>query len=117
MADKQTAETTSEELGAAAMKAMTDLQSAGLGPLTWMGTAMLENMSAMGSEVTQFIADRIKEDVKTQHQILHCKDMTELRQIQSDFVQKAVEQYTAETGKLVQMSAEFMDAAFKGKKN
>ena len=117
MADKRTMEPTPEAQGAAAMKAMADLQNAGLAPLTWMGTAMLEAMSAMGSEVTQFIADRIKEDVKTQHQILHCKDMTELRRIQSDFVQKALEQYTAETGRLVQMSAELMDTAFKGRKN
>ncbi len=117
MADKQTTETTAEAPGASAIAAMTELQKAGLGPLTWMGTAMLENMSALGSEVTQFIADRIKEDVKTQHQILHCKDMTTLQRIQSEFVQKAVEQYTAETGKLVKMSTDFMDSALNGKKS
>lgn len=114
MTTKQPIDDTVDDPAASAMKAMTDLQKAGLGPLTWMGTAMLENMSALGSEVTQFVADRIKEDVKTQHQILHCKDSGELRKIQTEFVQNAVEQYTAETGKLVEMGNQFMSAALKG---
>ncbi len=117
MADKQTTGGTLEDPTATALKAMTDLQKAGLGPMTWMGTTMLENMSAMGSEVTQFIADRIKEDVKAQHQIIHCKDAGELRKIQSDFVQNAIEQYTTETGKLVEMSNKFMTSALKGNAN
>lgn len=118
MANRQTSgEPETEDPGAAAIKAMTDLQKAGLGPLSWMGTAMLENMSELGSEVTQFIADRIKEDVKTQHQILHCKDAAQMRDIQTEFVRKAVEQYTAETGKLVEMSNKFMTSAIKGKSN
>jgi len=116
MANKRTTEGMTDT-GATAMKAITDLQKAGLGPLAWMGTAVLESMSAMGSEVTQFIAHRIKEDVRTQHQILHCKDVSELRQIQTDFVQNAIEQYTAETGKLVQMNSELMNSALKAKPN
>ena len=34
--------------------------------------------------------------------------MDELRRIQSDFLQKAVAQYTAETGKLVQLSSKVL---------
>ena len=70
MAERQTTKETPDP-GAMAMKAMADFQKAGMGPLTWMGTAMLESMSAMGSEVVQFVSDRIKEDVKMQHQVLH----------------------------------------------
>ena len=88
--------------------ALTELQKAGLGSLSWMGTAWLENMSDLSSEVMSFIADRVKEDVKTQHQILHCNDLGRLQKIQADFIQRAIDQYTAETGRLVAMGNTFL---------
>ena len=54
------------------------------------------------------MAERIREDVKTQHEILHCKSPAELQAIQARFVARAVEQYSAETGKLVEMSQEML---------
>ena len=48
--------------------------------------------------------------MKTQHEILHCDDPTKLQHIQAEFVQKAIEQYTAETGKLVEMSQKLFPA-------
>lgn len=80
------------------------LQEFGFRQMSSMGIAWVEAFSELGSEVMSFVAERIKEDVKTQHQILHCKNVTELQHIQAEFVQKAIDQYTAETGKLVQMS-------------
>jgi hypothetical protein len=88
-------------------KAMDDaaaLQAYGFNTMTGMGVAWMQALSEMGSEVMSFVAERIQEDVKTQHQLLHCKDVGEMQRIQSDFVRKAVEQYQAETGKLVEMS-------------
>ena len=115
MARKHSATKASDDAGSAAMQAMADLQAAWLGPMTAMGTTMLENMADMGNEVTQFIAERMQEDVKTQHRILHCKDPHELHAIHAEFVQKAIDQYTAETGKLVEMSNDWMASAFKAK--
>lgn len=86
-----------------------ELQQSGFGNLMGMNSAWLEGLGDISAEVWSFIADRIKEDVKTQHEILHCKDMAELQQIQSRFMQKAIDQYQAETGKIVEMSM----AAFK----
>jgi len=80
------------------------LQSYGFKTMSGMGMAWAEAFSDMGSEVLSFVADRIKEDVKTQHRMLHCKDVSELQSIQAEFVQTAIDQYTAETGKLVKMS-------------
>ena len=84
------------------------LQSLGFRTMSGMGVAWAETLSDMGSEVLSFVADRIKEDVKTQHKMLHCRDMAELQKIQTEFVQTAIDQYTAETGKLVEMSQELM---------
>ncbi len=82
------------------------LQAYGFKTMTGMSTAWMEALSDMGSEVLSFVADRIKEDVKTQHQMLHCKNVADLQHIQAEFLQTAIDQYTAETGKLVKMSQE-----------
>ena len=79
------------------------LQEAGFGSMVGLSAAWVEAMGDMGAEVLSFIAERVKEDVKTQHQILHCKNMTELQEIQGKFIQKALDQYQIETGKLVEM--------------
>lgn len=97
------------------MKAMTELQEAGLGNMMGLGTAWAEAFGDMSSEFASFVADRIKEDVKTQHEVLHCKSVGDLQQIQSQFVQKAIEQYQAETGKLFEMGTKVFSEAAKGK--
>ena len=96
---------------------MHQMEEAGLGPLRWMGTHWIEAMADLNSEVVSFVADRIKEDVKTQHKILHCKTATEVREAQLAFLEKAYTQYTAETGKLIKMSMEMMPSAKSGSKH
>lgn len=93
------------------------LQAFGFNAMTDMGVAWVEAVSDMGSEVVTFVADRIKEDVKTQHRMMHCRDMGELQQIQAEFMQKAIDQYRAETGKLVEMSRDLMRTATESAKS
>lgn len=86
--------------------ALENLQDSGLGSMTWMGTAWTEAMSDLGSEIISFVAERIQEDVKTQHEILHCKTLSELQQAQAAFLERAYVQYTVETGKLLKLGAD-----------
>ena len=107
MPSKQEKKTGSEgrvKMGNEALSDLAALQAFGFNNMTSFGTAWIEALSDMGSEVLSFVADRIQEDVKTQHEILHCEDIAELQHIHAKFVQKAIDQYTAETGKLVEMS-------------
>jgi hypothetical protein len=92
------------------------LQVYGFNTVNSMGLAWVEALSSMGSEVLSFVADRIKEDVKTQHQILHCKDIGDLRRIQADFINTAIEQYSSETGKLVEMGRDLIPTPEAAKK-
>lgn len=117
MAEKTNVQDSAEKATASALNSMTELQKSGFGSVSWMGAAWFENMSDIGSEMMNFMAARVKEDVKTQHEILHCKDATEMRKIQTEFIRKAVDQYTAETGKLVEMGSEFMTSAQAKKTN
>ncbi|MEL6837794.1 MAG: phasin family protein [Pseudomonadota bacterium] len=96
---------------------MQQIEEAGLGPLRWMGTHWFETMADINSEVMSFVADRIREDVKTQHELLHCKSATELQQAQVAFLEKAYAQYTAETGKIIKMSLDAYPVAQNSTKN
>ena len=87
---------------------LAQLRDAGFGNMLGMGTAWLERLNEMGAEMVSFVADRIKEDVKTQHEILNCRTANELQHVQAKFVQKAMDQYQAETGKLFKMGAKTM---------
>lgn len=75
-----------------------------LSPAAWMGPAWFERVRDLGNEVSLFVAERIKEDVKTQHALLHCKSLPEVQQVQAEFLQRAFDQYRAETGKLIKMT-------------
>lgn len=88
------------------MNAMKQFQEAGFGNMMGVSTVWMETLSSMSAEVVSFVAERIKEDIKTQHEILHCKNPKELQHIQAQFMQKAIDQYKAETGKLVEMGNE-----------
>ncbi|MBJ3763690.1 phasin family protein [Maribius pontilimi] len=81
----------------------------------WMNTKWFENVADLGSELTNFVAERIKEDVKTQHEMLHCKTMHDLRHVQSEFLQRAIDDYQVETGKLIDMTGKM--AAQMGRKD
>ena len=99
----KTSETVTASKGEAPFNAMAQLQEAGLGNMVGLGAAWFETLGDMSAEVVSFVADRIKEDVKVQHEIMHCKTLTELQHVQSRFLQKAMDQYQAETGKLIEM--------------
>ena len=78
-------------------------------------TALMEGAADIGAEVVQFVAARIAEDVQTQHEIIHCRNPADLVHIQMRFLQRAFEQYSAETGKLVNLGNEVLhDALAKG---
>ncbi len=93
------------------------IEDAGLGQMQGMGTAWFEAMADLNSEVVSFVAERIKEDVKTQHELLHCTSVEEFQKAQTAFLEKAFKQYTEETGKLVKMGLDMMPNGINETKN
>ena len=106
-------ETKPDPTGAEPLETLVGMQTASLNSMAWLGTAWMSNAGDVGTELMQFLAKRIKEDVRTQHEMLHCKDLTKLQDIQMRFVQTAMEQYAAETEKLLQMGSDMMAEAGK----
>ena len=82
---------------------MQSMQEVGLPSMSGIGTDWMELMTKMGHEMLEFTAARINEDVQTQHDLLEAKDITEVQEIQAQFFQKAMKDYTAESTKLMDM--------------
>lgn len=104
MAQTKPTATAETMAGPSMVEAMMQMQRASIEPMHWFGTAWLSLTSDLGAELAEFVAARIKEDIRTQHQLLHCKDAAEAQVIQAQFLETAFEQYTAETGKMAEMS-------------
>ena len=90
--------------GDESIKSIAQLQEAGFGNMVGMSTAWIEALSNMGAEMIGFAAERIKGDVKTQHDVLQCNNVGKLQHVLAQFIQKALDEYQQETGKLVAMS-------------
>ena len=87
---------------------LTDVQTAGLGSLTWLGKKWGETLGEVGAEWLSFVADRVREDVRTQHELLHAKNAADMQSIQAQFLQKALDDYGEESGKIVEFCSNAM---------
>jgi hypothetical protein len=89
-------------------EAMAKFQQMGLKSMQWPGAEWMEKMSEMGSEWMHFLSERMQEDVEFQQKLLACKDASELHKLQADYVQTAIDQYTSETGRIIEMGSAAM---------
>ncbi|PRY25399.1 phasin protein [Aliiruegeria haliotis] len=85
-------------------------QRIGVAAFGWPNPVWVQQMADMSAEVAQFISDRIREDLRTQSELLDCDNPVEMREIQGRFLKTAFDQYSAETGKLVRMNRCAIDA-------
>lgn len=90
-------------------KAPHELFAEAFGPWGQMGTAWVEAMSGLGGEAMRFLSQRVQEDVGVQHRLLHATSLDEVRHIQAEFFQKALDQYTAETGRVVEIGEDMAE--------
>lgn len=80
---------------------MSAMQDSGMKALSDFGPEWFNTMNTIGSEMMTFMSKRVVEDVQTQHALLHAKDFAEVQKIQSDFVTRAMQDYTTEMTKLM----------------
>lgn len=78
------------------------IAGAAFGP--WPGTVFAEAMAEVGSDVLRFAVLRLQENVGTQHRLLTARHPGEVRHILAEFTQTAIDQYSAETGRIVARS-------------
>ena len=73
--------------------------------------SMLTGVTEMQKEVAGFVSGRIRQDLETQQELLRCRTLDEVREVQSRFFRTTLDQYSAEATKLMQLSTEFFTRA------
>ena len=94
----------------AAMRQVAAVPQAALAGAGDAGTAVLEGMSRVRAEVADFVAERIRQDIETQAELLGCRNLDEVREVQSRFFRTAIDQYAAEATPAVEARRRGHDA-------
>ena len=92
-----------EDITAPALAMLKAMQGAGFKDMPDFGSKWFETMNELGTEMLKFIAERMKQDTQTQHDLLQAKGFAEIQHIQAQFVQKAIDDYSAEMAKLMEL--------------
>jgi hypothetical protein len=91
--------------------ALATAQEEALNTMEAAGTAMFEGLTKAQKEISDFIAERIRQDVETQSALLRCRTFDDMRDVQARFLKTAMDQYAAEATRLIQIGAEMMAPA------
>ena len=70
--------------------------------------AMLEGLTHAQTEISDFITERIRQDVETQAEMLRCRTLDDVRELQSRFFKTAVDQYVGEMSRLMEIGTDTM---------
>ena len=94
--------------------AFAQMQQTGFKSMMETGTAWAETMGDFSSEVGRFVAQRLADDMQTQASFMACTTPEELQHAHAQFIQRALDQYHIETGKLVEMGNRVIARTAKG---
>jgi hypothetical protein len=87
---------------------VTALQQETVETVEHAGATLLEGVGRVQQEIAQFVSTRVREDLETQQQLLRCRSLDDLREVQFRFVKTAMDQYSAETARLMKLGSEIM---------
>lgn len=67
------------------------------------GLGFMATYSDMGTQTLTFMSERIRQGVKTQQDLMNAKGLAEVRHIQMQFFQRALDDYTNQMVKLAEL--------------
>ncbi|MEM7645088.1 MAG: phasin family protein [Pseudomonadota bacterium] len=68
-----------------------------------MATTWMEGVTRMNGEWARFVADRLKQDAETQHEVFTCGSPIEAQRLGAAFLRKSVEDYMTEAARISSM--------------
>jgi hypothetical protein len=89
-------------------EAITSAQQETLQNMEAAGAAILEGLTKAQAEISDFVAERIRQDVETQAEMLRCRTLDDVRDLQTRFFETAFDQYAAEASRLMKIGADTM---------
>ncbi|WP_127115647.1 phasin family protein [Shimia sediminis] len=78
-------------------------QAAAMAALNPMAAKVWQDIMA---ESVRFMTERLDKDKETQKALLSCKSPTELMQVQAEFYQEALSDYTQQTTRMLQLMSQ-----------
>ena len=108
MPETTTHEATADTSAVPMTEAITTAQQETLLSFEAAGTAMLDGLTKAQSEISDFITQRIRQDVETQAEMLRCRTLDDVRELQTRFFKTAVDQYAAEMSRLMRIGTDTM---------
>ena len=94
---------------ASAQDAVASAQQETLHNIGAAGAAMLEGLKKAQTEISDFITQRIRQDVETQAEMLRCRTLDDVRDLQTRFFKTALDQYAGATSRLMKISTDMME--------
>lgn len=89
-----------------------EIQREALPTMENAGTVLFQGVSQVQQEIAQFVVtDRIRHDFETQQEILRCHTLDDLRDAQMQFVETAMDQYSAEATIVMKLGSKVMARA------
>jgi hypothetical protein len=109
MAQQNPPHVTDEDISSAQdvlIDTVTASQQEALETMEAAGQAVFDGLSQVHREITEFVAERIRQDIETQQEFLRCRSLEDVRKVQARFFQTAFDQYAAETTRLFKLGGE-----------
>ena len=97
-----TQRTAAEQAGQRALTLQQDaLAGAGVA-----GAALDEGFAEARKRIADFVAERLRQDIEIQGQLLSCRTLDDVRDVQSRFFRSAVDHYAAEASRMMQLGTD-----------
>ena len=119
------AETAADSIGAEAIASTTresiavatKTQQQAMEAMERAGASMLTGVTGIQKEITGFVSERIRQDLESQQELLRCRTFDEVREVQSRFFRTAMDQYSSEATKLMQLGTELFTRSIEHRAN
>ena len=108
-ATADTSEVPMTEAIASAQEAVASAQQETLHNIGAAGAAMLQGLTKAQTEISDFITQRIRQDVETQAAMLRCRTLDDVRDLQTRFFKTALDQYAGEASRLMKIGTDMME--------
>ena len=90
-------------------------------PASWTGANKPSTLgsidSEMQKEIAGFVSERIRQDMESQQELLRCRTLDEVHEVQSRFFRTAMDQYSSEATKLMQLGTELLTRSIERRDN
>ena len=108
-ATADTSEVPMTEVIASAQEAVASAQQETLHNFGAAGAAIFEGLTKAQTEISDFITQRIRQDVETQAEMLRCRTLDDVRDLQTRCFKTALDQYAGEASRLMKIGTDMME--------